>query len=69
MPQANPLDEYETIKSTLEKYPDIFETEHQLRWILRFRESNGLGDSVKKIGHRLLIHRPGLERFISNRRA
>ena len=58
------LEEYETVESLVKNYPYIFKSEHSLRWLLRHRAQNGLASAVRKVGKRLLIHRPSIELWI-----
>ena len=56
---ATNLDEFETIEELIKNNPDKF-TKSQLRWALRFRETNGLDTAVIKLGRTLYIHKPTL---------
>lgn len=52
------LGDFATPAALARAYPELF-TLAQLRWALRFREYNGLGAHVTRMGRRLYIHIPG----------
>ncbi len=57
--QLSDLDNWELPEHIVEQSNGKFET-GQLAWLMRNRDTNGLGQFVKKIGKRLYIFRPGL---------
>ncbi len=60
-PRSEDLKEYLTIEGMLKEYPSLFKKD-QLRWLLRNRANNKLGDHICRVGRLLYIHVPG---FIS----
>lgn len=56
--------DYVTLKKLSEELDDF--TIEQLRWILRDRETNGLGPHVAKIGRRLFIKKSGFMEWIDS---
>ena len=58
------LSDLDTIDTLVEKSEGLF-TETQVRWALRFRGENGLGQAVVKFGKRIYIHRPSFMRWFA----
>jgi hypothetical protein len=55
-----------TVRQLAEKQPAF--NEQQIRWLLRFREENGLNACVFKIGSRVLIDPEGFDRWLEGNR-
>lgn len=51
------LDDFLTKDAFLERYPGLI-SRHQLEWMLRYRDENGLASAVKQLGRKLVIHVP-----------
>ena len=63
---ARSLDEYQPLRTFLDQHPQF--RENQLRWLLRFRDENGLAAHVMKIGRELYLHVPGFLRWLDEQR-
>lgn len=63
---ARSLDEYQPLRIFLEQHPQF--REHQLRWLLRFRQHNGLDAHTLKVGKEIYFHVPGFLRWLNEQR-
>jgi hypothetical protein len=52
------LSDYATPEALADDYPHLF-TLPEIRWALRFRHENGLGQHVTRLGRRIYINVPG----------
>lgn len=59
------LSDFATIEQLCSEYPWI--VENRLRWLLRYRHENGLGQHVSKFGKSLLISRSGFAQWLHER--
>ncbi len=63
---ARSLDEYQPLRVLLQQHPQF--REHQLRWMLRFRDENGLDAHTMKIGREIYFHVPGFLAWLNEKR-
>ena len=61
------LSEFATKEGLVKEYPDLINMS-SLEWILRFREENGFDEAVRKLGRKLVIHKPTFVRVLMSRR-
>ena len=64
MAQSPNLDDFVTIEQFIERSGGKF-TMSQVRWLLRFRDENGLADAVTQVGRRLYINVPKFTEWLA----